>query len=85
MRLLDLAQDLCGNAKRIESVADLDEAWLTGVRSVGVTSAASTPDDLVQEIIAFFRAQNEALELIEEGEWENITFRKPKRVPAPVT
>ncbi len=84
MRLLELAHDLSGNAKRIESVADIEEAWFEEVRSVGITSAASTPDDLVQEIVAFFRAQNEALELVEEGEWENITFRKPKRVPAPV-
>ncbi len=85
MRLLELAHDLCGNAKRVEGVADIEEAWLEGVRSVGITSAASTPDDLVQEMVAFFRARNERLELVEEGEWENITFRKPKRVPAPVT
>ncbi len=83
MRLLDLAQDLCGNAKRIESVADIEESWLEGVRSVGITSAASTPDDLVQDIVTFFRARNKDLKLVEEGEWENITFRKPKRVPAP--
>ena len=84
MRLLELAHDLSGNAKRLESVADIDESWLESVRSVGITSAASTPDDLVQEMVAFFRARNEKLELVEEGEWENITFRKPKRVPAPV-
>ncbi|MDQ3396179.1 MAG: 4-hydroxy-3-methylbut-2-enyl diphosphate reductase [Deinococcota bacterium] len=83
MRLLELADDLCGNAKRIESASDIQEAWLENVRAVGVTSAASTPDDLVQDIVAFFRARNAGLELIEEGEWENITFRKPKRVSAP--
>ena len=49
---------------------------------VGVTSAASTPDDLVQEIVEYFRTLNPSLALIEEGEWEDITFRKPKRVPA---
>lgn len=85
MRLLELAQDLCGNAKRVESAEEIDEGWLAGVRSVGVTSAASTPDDLVQDIVRFFRKRNEGLEVIEEGEWEDITFRKPKRVPAPAT
>lgn len=84
MRLLELAQDLTGNAKRIESAADLRPEWFRGVRSVGVTSAASTPDDLVGELVAYFRARNESLRVVEEGEWENITFRKPKRVPAPV-
>ena len=84
MRLVELAQDLTGNAKRLETVQDLDEAWLGGVRSVGLTSAASTPDDLVQEVVTFFKAQNPDIEVIEEGEWENITFRPAKRVPAPV-
>lgn len=85
MRLVELAQDLMGNARRVESVADIEEAWLGGVRSVGVTSAASTPDDLVQTIKSFFEARNPELHIIEEGEWENIIFRPAKRVPAPVS
>jgi 4-hydroxy-3-methylbut-2-en-1-yl diphosphate reductase len=84
MRLLELAQDLTGNARRVESAADIQEEWLAGVKTVGVSSAASTPDDLVQEIVSFFSARNPELTIIEEGEWENIAFRKPKRVPAPV-
>ncbi len=80
MRLLELADELTGNARRIEGVADIEDDWLDGASSVGITSAASTPDDLVQEIVAFFRARNGDLEVIEEGEWENITFREPKRM-----
>jgi 4-hydroxy-3-methylbut-2-enyl diphosphate reductase len=81
MRLLELAETLTGNARRIERVDDIEEEWLDGVESVGITSAASTPEDLVQEIVEFFRGRNPELELIEEGEWEEITFRQPKRVP----
>jgi len=80
MRLLELADKLTGNARRIEGLADVEEAWLEGVRSVGITSAASTPDDLVQEIVTYFRECNPDLQVIEEGEWEDITFRKPRRV-----
>jgi 4-hydroxy-3-methylbut-2-enyl diphosphate reductase len=79
-----LAQDLMGNSKRIESVEDIGEGWLENIRSVGVTSAASTPDDLVQEIVAFFKTRNPKLRVIEEGEWEDIKFRPAKRVPAVV-
>ena len=82
MRLVELAADLTANAKRIESAADIDERWLSGVRSVGVTSAASTPDDLVQEVVEYFRGLNPSLKVVEEGEWENIAFRKPRRVEA---
>jgi 4-hydroxy-3-methylbut-2-enyl diphosphate reductase len=61
-------------------VQDIRPEWLEGVRSVGITSAASTPDDLVQEVVAYLRQQNPGLEVIEEGEWEDIEFREPKRV-----
>jgi 4-hydroxy-3-methylbut-2-enyl diphosphate reductase len=81
MRLLELAQQLTGNAHRVQSACDIVEDWLTGVRAVGVTSAASTPEDLVTGIVAFFRERNPDLEVIEEGEWEQITFRQPRRVP----
>jgi 4-hydroxy-3-methylbut-2-enyl diphosphate reductase len=83
MRLLELAQDLSGNARRVEGVSDIEEEWLEGVTSVGVTSAASAPDDLVQEIVGSFRRLNPALELFEEGEWEDIEFRPARRVEAP--
>lgn len=83
MRLLELAEDLCGNARRIDSLADLKPEWLEGVKTIGISSAASTPDYLVQELVEHFRTVSPGLTLTEEGEWENITFRSPKRVPAP--
>lgn len=83
MRLLELADDLTGRALRVEGVADLDPDWFSGVRRVGVTSAASTPDDLVQDVVGWFRARNPALRVVEEGEWEDIEFRQPRRVPPP--
>lgn len=82
MRLVELAEELMGNSKRIEHVSDIDPAWLEGIRSVGLTSAASTPDDLVQEIVDMFRQMNPTVQVIEEGEWENIHFRPARRVPA---
>ncbi len=83
MRLFELATELAGTARRVESVSDIDDRWLEGVTSVGLTSAASTPDDLVQDIVRYFQDRNPALQVIEEGEWEDIAFRPPKRIPAP--
>lgn len=81
MRLLELAEALAGRALRVEGPDDLEPAWFEGVDRVGVTSAASTPDDLVQSVVTWFRARNPDLTVVEEGEWENVEFRKPKRVP----
>ncbi|MFC4639327.1 4-hydroxy-3-methylbut-2-enyl diphosphate reductase [Deinococcus hohokamensis] len=80
MRLLELARDLCGRAERLETAADLPTLDLSGVHSVGITSAASTPDDLVQAVVEHFRALNPALVVVEEGEWENIEFREPRKI-----
>jgi len=80
MRLLELAQSLVKRAERINTVQDIKPDWLEGVRSVGITSAASTPDDLVQEVVAHFKKLNPQLEVIEEGEWEDIEFREPRRL-----
>lgn len=80
MRLLELAQNLMGNAQRINTVEEIQPEWLEGVRSIGITSAASTPDDLVQAVVARFQQQNPDLKVIEEGEWEDIEFREPKRI-----
>ncbi|WP_291426121.1 4-hydroxy-3-methylbut-2-enyl diphosphate reductase [Deinococcus sp.] len=80
MRLLELAAETCGRAHRLETAADLGSLDLSGVQNVGITSAASTPDDLVQEVVASLRTVNPALEVVEEGEWENIEFREPKKI-----
>lgn len=80
MRLLELAQNLMGNAQRLNTVEEIQPEWLVGIKSIGITSAASTPDDLVQTVVEKFRAENPELEVTEEGEWEDIEFREPKRI-----
>jgi 4-hydroxy-3-methylbut-2-en-1-yl diphosphate reductase len=83
MRLVELAEELVSNAHRIESVADIQPAWLEGVTSLGITSAASTPDDLVQAIVAHLRFLNPNVQVTEEGgDLEEIEFRAPTRVAA---
>lgn len=83
LRLLELAQDLTGRAERVESREDLRAEWFEGVESVGVSSAASTPDDLVQGVVGYLLERNPDLVIVEEGEPEAVEFRQPRRVPAP--
>jgi len=78
MRLLELAQSLVGRAYRLERPEELRPEWLEGVESLGITSAASTPEDLVQGVVDRLKAQNPGLEVVEEGAWETIAFREPK-------
>ena len=40
---------------RIEGVADLDMAWFEGKSHIGIHAGASTPEEVIEEIIGFLR------------------------------
>jgi len=54
VRLVEVALDAgAAAAHRVDTAAELDEAWLTGVRTVGLTSGASVPEVLVDDVRAW--------------------------------
>lgn len=81
-RLLELARALSPRAERVERIEDLQPTWFEGVRAVGITSAASTPESLVEEVLSILKGVSPGLEIVEEGEWEDVEFREPRRRPA---
>jgi 4-hydroxy-3-methylbut-2-enyl diphosphate reductase len=76
-RLVDVAQAAGVAAHLIDDEAEIDERWLDGVETVGVTSGASAPEKLVERVCAWFRARGveriEPYRMIEE----DVTFRLP--------
>ena len=54
VRLVEVALEAGAKASyRIDDISEIDEAWLEGVSTVGVTSGASVPDDLVQDVLGY--------------------------------
>ncbi|MDP9435676.1 MAG: 4-hydroxy-3-methylbut-2-enyl diphosphate reductase [Actinomycetota bacterium] len=52
VRLVEVALDAgAGAAHLVDCAADIDEAWLDGVGTVGLTSGASVPEVLVREVM----------------------------------
>jgi 4-hydroxy-3-methylbut-2-enyl diphosphate reductase len=51
-RLVEVANEAGVAGYLIDGAVEVDEAWLQGVRSVGVTAGASAPEDLVQELVS---------------------------------
>ena len=73
-RLREVAESRGVNAYLINGIEELNTDWLQGVENVGITSGASTPDALVQEIIETLMPE-EVIPM--GGEEENITFTLP--------
>ena len=53
VRLVEVAlQAGAGSAYRVDRAAEIEDAWLEGATTVGVTSGASVPEILVQDVIS---------------------------------
>ncbi len=76
-RLVEVAQSAGAAAYLIANARDINDSWLDGCSSVGVTAGASTPEILVQEVVDNLRLRGftrvEELEIIEE----NVHFPLP--------
>jgi 4-hydroxy-3-methylbut-2-en-1-yl diphosphate reductase len=53
-RLVEVSRDRSVPAHLIDDVSELDPAWLDGVGTVGLTSGASAPEDLVEDVVDWF-------------------------------
>src|SRR5712691_6630600 len=76
-RLVEVARAVGVAAYLIDDESDIDEAWLDGVETVGVTSGASAPEKLVARVCDWFRARG--VEQIEPYRMvdEDVTFKLP--------
>jgi 4-hydroxy-3-methylbut-2-enyl diphosphate reductase len=79
-RLVEVASRTGTRAYLIESVRDIVPDWLDGCSRIGVTAGASTPDNLVGEVIDALRVR--AYSHIEEVTFveENIVFSLPREL-----
>ena len=76
-RLVDVARASGVEAQLIDDESEIEEAWLAGVETIGVTSGASAPERLVTGLCDWFRARGveriEPFRMVEE----DVTFRLP--------
>jgi len=81
-RLVEVAREAGVQAYLIDNESEVEESWLEGVETLGITSGASAPEGLVQRLVDFFRARgvNDITEL--EAGKEDVRFMMPREIRA---
>ena len=77
-RLVEVAREHGADSHLIDNEGQVQEEWLEGARVVGISSGASAPEELVERLVAFFRARG--TEDVEEFHVmrEDVRFMLPK-------
>jgi 4-hydroxy-3-methylbut-2-enyl diphosphate reductase len=79
-RLVEVARQHGARSFLIDNEHEVQDEWLEGVETLGITSGASAPEELVQRLVDHFRArgadQVEELEVTEE----DVRFMLPKDI-----
>jgi 4-hydroxy-3-methylbut-2-enyl diphosphate reductase len=79
-RLVEVARDHGAASYLIDNEAEVREEWLEGARTVGITSGASAPEDLVQRLVDFFRARGTDDVSEFEVVQEDVRFMLPREI-----
>ncbi len=79
-RLVEVAREHGAASHLIDNQSQVQEAWLEGVETVGITSGASAPEELVEALVALFRERgaDEVSEL--RTVHEDVRFMLPKEI-----
>jgi 4-hydroxy-3-methylbut-2-enyl diphosphate reductase len=79
-RLVEVAREQGASSHLIDNHLQVDESWLDGVETVGITSGASAPEELVERLVAYFRDRGASdiseLKTVEE----DVRFMLPSKI-----
>jgi 4-hydroxy-3-methylbut-2-enyl diphosphate reductase len=81
VRLVEVALDAGAKAAyRVDFASEIDEAWFEGVETVGVSSGASVPEELVDEVLVYLAERGFGdVKNVTTAE-EDIQFSLPKEL-----
>jgi 4-hydroxy-3-methylbut-2-en-1-yl diphosphate reductase len=79
-RLVEVAREHGASSHLIDNASQVRDEWLEGVHTVGITSGASAPEELVEALVAYFRERGaedvSELRTVDE----DVRFMLPKEI-----
>ena len=78
VRLVEVAEREGTPARLIQRAAELDWAFLEGVRTLGLTAGASAPELLVRELVDRLAERYDVTEREVETKRETVSFKLPR-------
>ncbi len=79
-RLVEVAREHGARSHLIDNASQVQEGWLEGAETVGITSGASAPEELVAELVEFFRSRGtEDIDELRTVD-ESVRFMLPKKI-----
>jgi len=79
-RLREIAEKKGVEAYLVEGPEAIEDAWLVGKRSVGVTAGASAPEILVEQLIEVLKSKGANVVQEHDGIREQVVFMMPKEL-----
>lgn len=80
-RLVEEALKQGSRSYLINDVTGIEASWLEGIKTVGVTSGASAPESLVEEVVGYFTGKGAKVEMLVTRE-EHVQFALPANLRA---
>jgi 4-hydroxy-3-methylbut-2-en-1-yl diphosphate reductase len=81
-RLVEVARECGADSYLIDNSLQVREEWLEGVETLGITSGASAPEELVEQLVEFFRERGtediSEVRTVDEG----VRFMLPREIRA---
>jgi 4-hydroxy-3-methylbut-2-enyl diphosphate reductase len=79
-RLVEVAREHGAASHLIDNSLQVREEWLRGVETVGITSGASAPEELVEELVDYFRERGAAEVSELRTVDEDVRFMLPREI-----
>ncbi|TML06135.1 MAG: 4-hydroxy-3-methylbut-2-enyl diphosphate reductase [Actinobacteria bacterium] len=79
-RLVEVAREHGAESHLIDNESQVQAAWLEGVETVGITSGASAPEELVSRLVDYFRERGVTDVSEFEVVQEDVRFMLPKTI-----